>query len=175
MGLTITAYKNITVLPEEDANMFTEMGLSYIEVEVDTFAKRDLLHDYLDRRYKGVINISTSEEGERFYMGTYSSFNNFKNSICEVLFGVNIDDFRGIDYEHEPLYHFINFSDCEGCIGASMSGEIYRSLIENRKKYMKWATKQVYHESNGSPEDVYEDLIKAFNISKEQGIVIFNQ
>lgn len=55
--------------------------------------------------------------------GSYSSFNAFREAVCEAAGLGNLDDYKGfggekdwLKPEHQPLNTLLNHSDCEGVI-----------------------------------------------------------
>jgi hypothetical protein len=95
--------------------------------------------------------------------------------ICEAVLGIKpkalweiiYADQENYNHDENPLTYLINFSDCEGTIGPSVSKKIYKSLIENEEKISSFITDSWYKER-------FIELVEVFRVGSLDGIVTFS-
>jgi hypothetical protein len=169
MGLDIAAFSNITVFPpdslEEMDGMGVELDRAYIN---DDFEYH--VHDYLDCRDNNTLHYACTEQGYGFRAGSYSTYNKFRRVLCEAVNNMSIDDLWNSGDDHLPFYHLLNFSDCEGAIGAAISAELLRDFNTHEKTFSDWI-KEIT--DNEYFIEVYKDFKKGFEHSSTEGIMIF--
>lgn len=140
MGVDIGAFK-IKKLEPGEINFPIEPDENHETWVHDDFHRTLLPHEKVDI----IFNAETYEYenkvslGEELSMG-YGSYNFFRNKLaiaalgksCEQIWDevCNLEDQE--DYPH-PLYHLINFSDCEGEIGPK-AVELIFTYLEGEKE-----------------------------------------
>jgi len=111
-----------------------------------------------------------------FRVGPYSFYNRFRETLSLCMHGVEpVEIWNSVDeYSGRPFVEMIDFSDCDGKLGGQVCHKLHADFEENRslfKKYIDsqgWSEEQIeYHLST------YEDFTKAFEIGRDEGVVIF--
>ena len=161
MGLDISAVSKIKESEEAEGHFY---------VGVDEFGRHSLP--------QGWYKDSDESRGHGFRAGSYSGYNAFRNDLCKFVTDGASDkevwaNIRG--YEGMCFMDLIDFSDCQGVIGAEVSGRLHQDFVENRESFKEWLYKN-YKEDEEMVEyrlEVYDDFTLAFEIAKEDGIVIF--
>jgi hypothetical protein len=104
---------------------------------------------------------------------SYGGYNGFRNEISLALLGAPAKEVWVNEqyYKESPAYKLINFSDCEGLFGPTVSKEIHEQLVANRDKYAEYIEKK---EDTGYPLFTYDKLIKIFELGADDGIIMFH-
>jgi hypothetical protein len=104
---------------------------------------------------------------------SYSGYGGFRNEISSALIGAPAKEvWANEQYSKEsPAYKLINFSDCEGLFGPTVSKEIHEQLVANRDKYAEYIGK---NEDTGYPLSTYDKLIRIFELGADDGIIMFH-
>jgi hypothetical protein len=85
-------------------------------------------------------------------------------------------------WQGAPFYELIDFSDCEGAIGAKVSAKLLRDFKQNREKiHKKMVSDPASRDISalGAGWDVahffavYDDFTQAFEIASDRGVLIF--
>ena len=115
----------------------------------------------------------TSESKSESMSFSYGGYNGFRNEISLALIGAPAKEvwINEQYYKESPAYKLINFSDCEGLFGPTVSKEIHEQLVANRDKYAEYIEKK---EDNGYPLSTYDKLIKIFELGADEGIIMFH-
>ncbi len=130
-----------------------------------------------------------------FRAGSYSTYNNFRRLLSLAANGMlDSDVWESPDTSASlPFYYIINFSDCEGTIGPSVSEILHTQFVENRERVIRnlkgepdlsketedpLAFELEFDNIPTLDEDtleyfirVYDDFTNAFRIAKDDGIV----
>ena len=188
MGLDIVAYSKINKKPDDRVAEILEKALlrtynkNNILIEVDEHFKktRDEIHYRAPDLTKGVWYISIESKTYRFWAGSYGYYNAFRRYLSEALIGVMPEVIwkNPENYLDSPCYELINFSDCEGEISWSIAENLYNDMVQNEEKF------KVYLESlvaDGILTEfsfnfylgTYGDFKNAFELAKEEGVLIF--
>ncbi len=157
MGLDITAYRKLT--PANGNEAFDETGeLKYEDNWTQFYKNPDFpgrADDIQDRHaYK-------AEDSEGFCAGGYGGYNNWRNELAKLA-GYPLTSYMQYGQEQQsyaaacwqgaegPFSELINFSDCEGVIGAAVSTKLATDFADFqakadahqderfRNKYAKW-------------------------------------
>ena len=125
---------------------------------------------------EGRYNTTIESRRTDFRVGPYSFYNRFRETIARCMPGVepveiwdSVEDFAG-----KSFIELIDFSDCDGRFGGPVCEKQYEDFAENRPKFKEYIDTQGWDEEK--IEDylsVYEDFMKAFEIGREEGVVIF--
>jgi hypothetical protein len=104
---------------------------------------------------------------------SYSGYNGFRNEISSALIGAPAKEVWENEqyYKESPAYKLINFSDCEGLFGPTVSKEIYEQLVSNRDKYVEH-----FRSNPGIHYDIedYDKLTEIFRLGSDNGIIMFH-
>jgi hypothetical protein len=114
----------------------------------------------------GPYNTTIESRRTDFRVGPYSFYNRFRETV-EIWDSVE-------DYKGKSFIELIDFSDCDGRLGGAVCEKLYEDFAENRPKFKEYIDTQGWDEDK--IEDylsVYEDFMKAFEIGREEGVVIF--
>lgn len=176
MGLDISAYQGLTFAPPGqglDQDGHTDYANGYFRIYVNPdFAARaaDL----------PTPCICASNAGSMvFRAGSYGSYSRWREQLAHMAGYPSIRDDQGHsghsagawNVDSGPFWELINFSDCEGVIGPSVSAK----LSADFQKHM--ATAHAYDEANqdgGYFLSNYENFTKAFAMAAEGGAVSFH-
>ncbi len=157
MGLDIVAYQGLTKTDAEE-----NIHVSHNEFGYNS----DLQTGWYDC------------EGQSFHFraGSYSGYNSWRRALCEAIHGVSDVEFwkDAENFNGQPFYELINFSDCEGQIGPKVAEKLYQDFTnpENEKKFLDYCKAKF---DTAYIEDLYQanwdDFKKAFEIARQGGLV----
>jgi hypothetical protein len=143
---------------------------------------------------EGVYRVSFTHDNSpdcfHFRAGSYSSYNLWREWICQFATGHNHIEFvcGGVQLESEPpFWKLLNMSDCEGIITGPIAEELLKDFEDHREKALAWeATKPVVQkdwttgvheeEVDFDPEcwaENYDLWTQAFRIASPEGILLF--
>lgn len=145
MGLYIHVFYNLKKIEsdEDDVDVFLEHR--------DLNSKKSRCFDLEQGGYQG-------EEGINFQAGSYGGYNEWRNELSVLMLGCPARYVweHSEEYKDKPFYELIDFSDCEGYIGPSISRKLaqdfenHRRMLSNRfamsdpeyfiEKYNLWAS-----------------------------------
>jgi len=151
MGLDIYAYSNISINDSDSDN-------DGLHIYSSVFKQENM------KSFEGVA-LDYGEEFT-FRAGSYSSYNRARAELCQLINGVEPEDFWEIEEnESKPFYWLINFSACGGYIGTSYC-EILKNDFDKH-----WSTIQ----DKGSEylKVVMADFKQAFELAANNGLVQF--
>jgi hypothetical protein len=187
MGLDITAYSNLKFLRGKEGDHYD----GYIHVYQDSS-----FPDHCELE-EGYYDETSKTRTHTFRAGSYSGYNEFRNILAQCTLGVTTDVVWEDDsYETRPFYKIINFSDCHGSIGPKYSADLYREFVDNRDRFIRNLkqeidfTKETENPLALEPEfildlnldqgdieyyiGVYDNLTRAFELAKDDGLVEFH-
>ena len=184
MGLDIKAYSN----------------LRYKDIQnIDDWDGIRLFRDAFElfELPEGIYEETLTTRCSSFRAGSYSWYNRFRNTLALTMHGVpastifeDPDRYIGTDF-----FYLINFSDCDGIIGPSISNTLFNEFTENRERFianlnqeidwMKETEDPIAFEPEfildlGFGEDdikylieLYDNFLSAFELAADSGVVIF--
>ena len=160
MGLDISAVSKIKQVEGEE-------GTHY--VAADKFERHTLQQSWYTSSYDSRVYW--------FRAGAYSSYNAFRRDLCGFAHGVNDTDiWNNLEkYKGGKFHEIIEFSDCQGAIGAEVSGKLHADFVDGRDAFVKWVTEKYRDDLEVSKYrvKVYDDFTLAFEIAKDDGMVVF--
>jgi hypothetical protein len=173
MGLEITAYRKLT--PANGNEAFDETGeLKYEENFTQFYKNPDFpgrADDIQNRR------AYRAEDRVRFYAGSYGYYNRWRDQLAELAGypqstlmrnGQEIQSHALACWEGSegPFSELINFSDCEGVIGAAVSAKLAKDFADFQEKANA-------HQDEGF-RSLYAEWRKAFEMASDGGAVKFH-
>jgi len=152
MGLDVTAYKNIKIVEDEEPEYyFSNTGFPQSNMK------------YLENRE---IQIEFDEDFH-FRAGSYSGYNQFRNELCKIANNITAKELWDLDNESFKLFYWlINFTDCDGYIGASYCKILYDEFVKYEDE-VKSNLQEYYH-------IIYDNFKEAFRIGSVNGLVSFH-
>ena len=177
MGLDIRAVSKIEIEQSDEIKaMRRRLFIGGGEEEVITLdsdlSKIDVYSMHTQDMEEGAY-YETHESKSESMSFSYGGYNGFRNEISLALIGAPATEVWKNDqyYKESPAYKLINFSDCEGLFGPTVSKEIHEQLVANRDKYAEYIGKreEVYYSL-----DTYDKLIKIFELGADEGIIMFH-
>ena len=171
MGLDITAYQHVELL--EGDHTATD---ACWDLEGDDPKYHEHLHlaHGFEESQKGLRPL-VRPYGETFGFraGSYSGYNEWRRTLCQAILGVSDQELwdHASKYQGRPFYELINFSDCEGAIGFVAARKLYGDFVEHEEEFAAYVSKL------GDDEwfiEKYQDWKRAFDLTKEDGVVTFH-
>lgn len=160
MGLDISYYQKLRPLGFYDEEAVNLCNMKGFEDRAD-FGVR--------RRTEEFVNYETQTTifpRGHLYAGSYGGYNNWRNELS--IFGLGVDAktvwANPEKYKGRPFYELVNFSDCEGTLGADISAKLARDFWENLAraevecdeyfvaKYNEWLRAFEYAANDGAVE-----------------------
>lgn len=166
-------------------------------VDWDNDGVINIIHDDFDYCDLDEGQYESTGEYYSFRAGSYGGYNQFRKLLSLAANGISDSDvWESTDSSTSlPFYYLINFSDCEGTIGPSVSQILHTQFIENRERIIR----NLKHEPDLSKETedplafelefnniptldentieyfirVYDDFTRACGIAKEDGVIQF--
>ena len=185
MGLDIAAYqhaelnKEFTLRYNQINNMDTQEGEELMDSFMDELCGNHSLHihsSYPEHSlpFKDDDCVKTSGERIGFKAGSYSSYNAWRNKLCQRAHAIDAEYLwdNSEAYQGKPFYELIDFSDCEGYIGHIVCKKLAEDFEEHYEK-----AKEFFNNSNELTDyhiGKYESFMKAFQLASEDGIVEFH-
>lgn len=114
-------------------------------------------------------------------VGSYSTYNRWRNDLAMAIHGVSAETIwqDPHSFEGKAFVELIDFSDCEGVIGAEVAEKLYQDFVEHEKKFKVWTMTQWLQVADSASEDdlwwdeIYEDFMKALDVARKDGALIF--
>lgn len=163
MGLDITAYRQIVLVrPLAPNELPTEKERAF-----DRLHLLSPCHDFPDHADGVVRGLYSATETFDFRAGSYSGYNRWRNDLARAV-GLEADQvWRDFDrWKEKPFAWLINFTDCEGVIGSTLSARLYDDFITH-------ADRAKDHPELDSYEQ-YSNFTRAFAIASDGGAVEFH-
>ena len=161
MGLDVFAISRIKKVNEED---------SELNVWLDEFKRTGSLEP-------GSYDRTDESVEHHFGAGSYGTYNGFRNILARAIYGVSAQTIweHADSYEGRPFFEMIEFSDCSGCIGPEVSEKLYNDFVTHRKTLIKYCLDNFISddESYDWIMGTYDNFTKAFEISRDNGLVQF--
>lgn len=171
MGLDITAYSKLEYLELMDVGAWEEKYWSHErDMPFTTVIAYHWAEEYADRAIPivqgGVYKIGGEEFG--FRAGSYSGYNHWRAQLSLMATGLSPSTIWAASerYADVPFYALINFSDCEGIIGAIVSTQ----LAADFARYQPQADRR----ADAWFREKYAAWRKAFEIAADDGLVEFH-
>lgn len=162
MGLDITSYSNLKKGKESEDSIYIGKGPQHVA-----------RHQYSEGWYEPTLKT----EGHGFRAGSYGGYNQFRNSLCVAIHGVEVEEFWSNDvYKGTAFYELLDFSDCEGVIGVEESKKLHSEFLLHRDTFKNYI-ENIDGDEDGFMEEYfmekYDDWTLAFKISSQQGALLF--
>lgn len=184
MGLDITAHKQLRKID----CVFDSSGepIDPVTRESIDYDCRPFVNPHFPERAKGIDadSVFSSEESFGFRAGSYGGYNLWREELAKLAGyeAVPVDrhntgkiqlrhDHGAFQKEEGPFFELINFSDCEGVIGAEVSRKL-------KKDFEDWDDRAKIHGVKFQDNDFfysrYRDFRKAFEMASDDGAVEFH-
>lgn len=172
MGLDITAYSKACRIEDEST---IEMDEDNFPVDEDIFR---IFSDEWNRSAPFLANsyVSLKEsECHGFRAGSYGYYNVWRNELARIAGYEPTNekyDQTVWDSDGGPFFELINFSDCEGILGADVSEKLFNDFIN----YSQQVTLEKFKDKAEFEwfEEKYKDFTKAFALAQHGGFVYFH-
>lgn len=162
MGLDISAISKIQKVEGEGS----------IWIGEDTHSR----HSYESGHYEETQDSQSFHER----VGSYSTYNRWRNDLAMAIHGVEAAAiWEDSSYASKAFVELIDFSDCDGVIGAEVAEKLYHDFVEHEKAFKHWTLQQWLKAGNLEDEadlywdEIYEDFMQAFDIARNEGVLIF--
>ena len=185
MSLDITAYSNIK----------RSIDQSDIDCSIRIW-KHSVFTDHCELK-EGNYVITDDTEQYRFRAGSYSGYRKFLDVLTQCTLGIPVDIiWEDEQFADRPFHHLINFSDCDGWIGPTVSTGLHQDFVENRDRFIRNLkqeidfSKETVDPLSLEPEFIldfdfseyeigyliekYDSWLKAFSLAKDNGVVKFH-
>ena len=174
MGLDITAYEKVELhsqdLPQDEAwdggEDLYEAGLSYDVVWNGIPFPDRCAPLIVPEKGKGNVYVCTGREID-FRAGSYGGYGAFRELLCKI---ANLPEPREQwqnrdEYQGAPFFELVNFSDCEGVIGATACAELAADFAA-----FQWHADRMA----GDWLETYNNWRNAFELARNGGCVRFH-
>ena len=108
------------------------------------------------------VVYTTNQPDFGFRAGSYSYYNQWRNQLAEVAGFSSAKD--AWEANGGPFWELINFSDCDGVIGPTISAKLNMDFILFRDKALKMGDEFMQN---------YDDFQTAFAMASRAGAVVF--
>jgi hypothetical protein len=179
MGLDVYATSNIITKLTEPIQFDFYETLGTIDFEYFTIGHDFAGHvgDYGVSGQRVEYMKGPSSNDIDFRAGSYSSYNSFRNHLSCALLGVTVSEAWENEetYSDHLIWDLLNFSDCEGVIGPTVSDVIHKGLVDNQSKFSSYlrSRSDVGKMDEEYYNQTYANFMDAFAFGKQEGIVIF--
>lgn len=170
MGLDITAYRKVEHLETMDVEAWEEKYWWHEEdMPVRTAHVSHWEPAYADRAAPIVKDgVYKFKEDFHFHAGSYAGYNHWRAQLSRMALGVAPDVVWAAPekYQGKPFVELINFSDCEGIVGA----------VAARKLAGDFAAYQEQADAPGARwfAEAYHRWRRAFELAADDGFVVFH-
>jgi peptidoglycan/xylan/chitin deacetylase (PgdA/CDA1 family) len=161
MGLDITAYRQIAKIDavfDEGGDPIDPVTREALDCDFQAYLNPDFPGRADEITDRGVY---TAEDSMRGWSGGYGRYNNWRDQLAQMAGypATEHEQYGIIKWRHDagawaansgPFWEMINFSDCEGVIGASVSAKLAKDFADFqgavdlhedecfREKYAEW-------------------------------------
>lgn len=163
MGLDISAYSKIKKVEDpEEATIYIRRGIPENDQAKD-IAEGEYVQD-------DICEISG------FRAGSYSGYNYFRNLLAVAIHGVTATKIWELPdtFSNKEFYNIINFSDCEGHFGPSVSEKLHQDFKSNRHKFVKYIQDNNFNPYPDYYEEIYDNFTEGFGIAAKGGVLLFH-
>lgn len=171
MGLDISAFSKIKYRDDLKA----DENWNPVDVGAGRAAIGDFFVACVDSHFSdvadGIVHKGVYEYDNYrcFRAGSYGGYNLWRYALAQVVQHVDTDR----DYESEAFFELINFSDCEGTIGAKTAAKLRDDFVNYH------AAAKEYSKSFGVEESIYfmelyNSWMMAFELAAFDGCVVFH-
>jgi len=110
-----------------------------------------------------------------FRAGSYSGYNAWRAKLCKLMHGIQPEEMWADPnrWSGAAFQEVIDFSDCEGVIGARVSKKLYTDFKKHRSQLYQKAIELFSQDDVAHFFAVYDDFTTAFKISADRGLLIF--
>jgi len=164
MGLNVSGISNIEQTEEE--------GLFYLEISSEK-TKYTNIHNYDE----GWYDKTNESKDHVFRAGTYGGYSQFRNLVSLSIHGCSSEYIWDNEEEYisTPFIEIINFTDCEGYLGASVAEKLYSDFRVYASRFAKYVYANIEDvDDRNDMIIIYDNWIKALKVAKDNGIIIFN-
>jgi len=121
----------------------------------------------------GMYALTERSEQHSFRAGSYSGYNLWRRLLCRFVHGVEPEEVwqHPRRYKGKPFVELIDFTDCDGRIGAKVAAKLAQDFRDHAKRAKDYATTI---EDGGYLWGVYEEFAKAFALAAEDGALAFH-
>lgn len=169
MGLDVTAYSNLTQCAADEVAAIDRDYPPDGVMNVWRYPVENSGWDARAEPFDGLCRTTGKTQKHCFYAGSYSSYSWWRDVLSTHFYGVpayhvwaNRDDYRDL-----PFFELIDFSDCEGYIGATVAAKLaadfkaYRAAASSVDVGEHWL-------------EQYENWARAFAVAARGGVVEFH-
>ena len=162
MSLDVFAYRNISVVTNDNVLDESDSDLEcvYFTLYFNPYFKGSVVEE--DNLREGVVY--KAESAFDFSVGTYSGYNTWRENLA-ILAGHRSDKNVWNNPKSGPFVELINFSDCEGTIGTTVSSKLATDFAEFQSKVDKLHVEDF--------RELYSLFRQAFEFASNDGAVIF--
>lgn len=110
-----------------------------------------------------------------FRAGSYSGYNAWRANLCKLMHGIQPEEMWADPnrWSGAAFQEVIDFSDCEGAIGARVSKKLYTDFKKHRSQLYQKASELFLKDNLDSFFYVYDEFTAAFKTSADRGLLIF--
>jgi hypothetical protein len=170
MSLTIAAYSNIKIIEGASSNK------DGICVNHDGENLHDFFHPYINTDYpKHAVEIQKDsiygyEKILIFPAGSYRGYNIWRNCLAHFAGYESAKSVWGRPWLIGPFVELIDFSDCEGVIGSSLSAKLAKDFTDFNDRAKKTAA-----EYGGDWfYSLYQKWQQAYELAAQNGAISFH-
>jgi hypothetical protein len=170
MGLDITAYRGLKLAE----------GFTIVDGEVcrsgGSYAGDEAVRFYIDKGCRApelsADAVYVWTERANFRAGSYSGYSEWRNNLA-VLAGWRNDEhaWGTPDGAGTPFMELINFSDCEGVIGAAVSAKLAKDFAEWQERAVQYGA---LVDDDGWFLEKFGEWRRAFEMAADNGAVRFH-
>ncbi|MBA4710520.1 hypothetical protein [Aquitalea aquatica] len=177
MGLDISAYSGLQKLDcvfNKDGDPIDAQTREYIDYDMHAYVNRDFpgrADDLEDGAYY------TAKDSLGFRAGGYCGYNHWRDQLAELSgwaqgtytqYGREYPSFSASAWKASsgPFWELINFSDCDGTIGATVSAKLHADFEAFQEKASQHADERFV--------EIYGNFKAAFALASEGGAVRFH-
>lgn len=167
MGLDITVYTKLKKITKKKR---IEDG------DWDVHVTRSA-HPEIERSLDVEVGYYEYDEGSEYFgfrAGPYSGYNQFRELLCEAILDVKPKMVweRSENYVDKPFYEIINFSDCEGTMGPTVSKKLHNDFVTYREKFESFIkNKFPFYDTHYMK--VYDNFTTGFEMASKGGVLVF--
>lgn len=130
--------------------------------------------EIFSRGEDGLVGTYRFKDSDHFHAGNYSSYNYWRNKLCELTNSMSDKEFWDLDVHELPFYKLINFSDCDGFIGPLTALELVEDFQDFQAR-VDAMDKDCYEGSGYGFKEQYFSFMNFFErAGREDGVVVFS-
>ena len=105
---------------------------------------------------------------------SYGGYGGWRNHLCQVIHGIDQEEFWEDDHSGEPFNEIIHFSDCEGFIGPKTCAKLLEDFsVHGEAIKESWEDSLIPAWQGGYFPNYVDEWIEGLVLASDGGVVVY--